>query len=264
MLRHALRRAWASWMVKVAAFISWVPFVFGCGFWMLQFWFNNQMAQQGQAAGDMGEAGAQMVFATLQWTVWLLGFLVTIGAGASAVAEDLAHDAFAFYFSKPVTAPQYLLGRVGAVAIWLFALLAIPGIALITVIAGASPADIRLEQLGLLLPLLIHSLFVSVVLSFLSVGISAFSKSRALTMTAWITLFVIPGVLARIVEEVGDWPWLKLAAVPSLITSVGAALFKIPGESEIEWYFSVPILVVSSLAAIYFAAQRVTKAKVIQ
>ena len=50
--------------------------------------------------------------------VWV--FAAAIGAGATAITEDRLHRALEMYFAKPLSTTQYLLGRIGGMATWIF------------------------------------------------------------------------------------------------------------------------------------------------
>lgn len=264
MFRHALSRAWGSWMVKIAAFLGWVPPVVALAAVGLRWWVGQQMAQAGAPLEEMAPLdGGDTVHSLYLWQLWLFGLMVTLGAGASAISEDLAFKAFPFYFSKPVTPPQYLLGRVLAVAVWLFGLLFFPGVVVVLALVGAAPADARLESLGLLLPALLDAALIAGVCAAASVGVSAMSSSRALTMSAWILLFLVPWVLGTIVDEIGDWPWLKLASLPALLGVMGDALFKVAREDDLAWYHALPILGLATGGSLMLSMRRLRGAEVV-
>jgi hypothetical protein len=112
------------------------------------------------------------------WQTWLFVSLVSTGAGAGAIAEDLTFKAFAFYFAKPVTPPQYLLSRI--------ALLFIPAVLEIVVLLAVTMDGTHLERAGLLLPALLYSLMAALTFATVSVGVSSLARSRAMTITAWL------------------------------------------------------------------------------
>lgn len=264
MLRHGLSRAWGSWLVKIAGFLCWVPTIIALFLLGGRWWLTTQVMQGGGGGMEPEPLdGGDFVHSLLGWQVWLFCLLVTLGAGASAISEDLAFRAFQFYFAKPVTPPQYLFGRILAVAIWVFSLTFFPALIVILVIVGTAPEDLRLESLGLLFPALVHSVLISAVMSVGSVAVSALSNSRALTMSSWILLFVVPWVLATIVFEVGEWPWLKLVSIPALLGVVGDALFKVAREDDLSWWYALPILVGFTAGGLWYALQKLRKAEVI-
>ncbi len=263
MLRHGLSRAWGSWLVKTAAFLGWAPFVVGCGLWGFQWWAITQMAQQGVPTEFEMMAGGEFLQSLYGWYLWIFGLMITLGAGAGAISEDLAHRAFQFYFSKPVTAPQYLAGRVLAVAVWMFVLTFGPALLMVVAMVGMSTEEARLENLGLIIPALIHSGLIATVTSVASVAVSSFSKSRALTMSTWVLVFVVPYVLGSIVDEVGSWPWLKLLSLPALLGVVGDSLFKVGREDSLVWYHALPILTGVVVGGVSLCLYRLRRAEVV-
>ncbi|MBX3247563.1 MAG: hypothetical protein KF901_10340 [Myxococcales bacterium] len=263
MLRHGLSRAWGSWLVKIAAFLGWVPPILTMAWVAFHWWLSQQAAQAGMAGEIEALDGGDLIHSLYGWQLWTFGLMITLGAGASAISEDLSFKAFPFYFAKPVTPPQYLLGRVLAVGIWLFSILFIPGFLLVLILVGAAPEGGRLEALGLFLPALIHAGLIATVCAVGSVGVSAFSTSRALTMSAWILLFIVPWVLATIVTEVGEWPWLKLASIPALLAVVGDALFKVSRDDGLGWYHALPVLAVVVFGGLSLAMRQLRNAEVI-
>jgi hypothetical protein len=261
LLRHALGRAWASWLVKIAAFTAWLPLLIGGAYVVIIWYASNQLVPPGQEGAP--PPGASSVQNLIGFQFWFFATLVTVGAGASAIAEDIAFKAFSFYFAKPVTPPQYLIGRTAAVAFWVFMVTLVPAWLFVLVIVGISPEDLRLEQTGLLLPSLFHSVLISVVMAAGSVGISSLSGSRALTMTSWIVLLVLPHILAGIVNAIAQWPWLYLISIPELLSVVGDALFKIEPDTELRWYHAAPILALVSVGGVALAYRRVKSVEVI-
>jgi hypothetical protein len=199
----------------------------------------------------------------LWWQFWVFVSMISVGAGAAVIAEDTAFKAFSFYFAKPVTPPQYLGGRVAAVAIFCFLVAFIPALLLTLTIVGFSPAELRLERTGVILPALLYSLLISIVVSTASVGLSALSSSRALTMTAWLCLLLIPHVIALIVDAIADWPWLYLLSIWEMLSVVGDALFKIEPTTDLRFWHALPVLVVVTVGGIALAYRRVRSAEVI-
>jgi len=258
LLRHGLRRAWGSWLVKIAAFLCWLPPVIAMGGVGINYWMRSQ--QPGMV--ESVEAG-WVLSVVYEWQIWLFVTMVTLGAGASVIAEDFQHKSFQFYFAKPVTRVQYLAGRISAVAIWVFCLLAIPGALLVLILVGSAEPDDRVANLGTILPAMIQAGLVAVVVSTASVGVSSLSKSRALTMTAWMLLFLVPHVLAVIVEAVADWEWLRLISIPALLGEMNDTLFKQADENDIEWAHALPILVAVSLGGLALAMGRLRRAEAI-
>jgi hypothetical protein len=253
LLRHGVARAWGSWVIKLTVFISWL-WVGGLALGKLLF---------GSFAFEAAHAR------TLITTEFLMMVIpITLGAGAGVIAHDLSLKSFQFYFAKPVTPPQYLMGRIGAVVLWClmltvpWALLYIGGMT-----GAASLGEVeqgqQWEQAGLMLPAIGSLLMVAVVMGVVSVGISSISKSRAATTSAWLLLLLVPWALGAMVGAIAEWPWLKLASIPTLMGVVSDALFKIEPGDAIRWYHAAPILLAVCAGSLYLAYYRLQRAEVI-
>ncbi len=264
MLRQGLARAWASWLVKIAVFVGWAPALITIAIVAVM-----RLAVRGPD-GALIELSPTMVLRNFFIAqTWLFVSLVTLGAGASAIAEDMTFKAFPFYFSKPVTPVQYLVGRVLAVAVFVFSVTYVPSVFVNATLAATAPAEVALDEIALLLPSLVFCLSLSLVMASVSVAVSALSPSRALTMSAWIVWFVVPHVIGMLVDAIAraageedGWPWLFLVSFTSLLGVVADALFKIETQSQLHWYYAVPVLMVFVAASLFGAHERVRRAEV--
>jgi hypothetical protein len=106
-------------------------------------------------------------------------------------------------------------------------------------------------------------LLLSIVVSTASIGVSALSDSRALTMSAWLVLLFIPQVLAAIVNAIADWPWLYLISIYELLSVCGDALFRIEAPNDLRWYYALPILAAVVVGGVAVAFRRVRDVEVI-
>lgn len=267
MLRQGLTRAWSSWLVKLAVLFGWLPTIILA---ILAVGARYFMSSMGEGGEDPIEASRVLRY-VLETQVWLVVSLVTIGAGSSAIAEDLTFRAFPFYFSKPVLPAQYIAGRVLAVALLVFCLVFGSAFLADAFLVATAPRELALEQAGLLLPALVYSVVLALVMASASVAVSALSSSRALTRSAWITLFVVPYLLALLVDTIataagteGGWPWLYLGSFTGLLGVIADALFKVESESDLQWFHAAPILAVVVGGALYLAYERVRRTEVIE
>jgi ABC-type transport system involved in multi-copper enzyme maturation permease subunit len=286
MLRQGLLRAWGSWMVKLAVFLCWVPPVIAMAVVALARLADRGMDAEGgvegvTALGIMYVFGAsqeylenaepsamQALFGSLvlralfATQTWLFVSLVSAGAGASAVAEDFTFKAFQFYFAKPVTSVQYLLGRMLSVALFVLFVSLGPVLLVDAVLVMTAPPEQMLENLGLVLPAMVHGILLAGVVACAAVAISSLSQSRALTTSAWVFLFVVPAGVASVVQWLTDWPWLNLVSITGLLAVVADALFKVENESPLEWPHAVLVLVGLVAGSIALGLRRLRRAEV--
>lgn len=259
LLRHGLRRAWASWLVKAAIFLGWIPTAISFAVIGVQTWMRRAAPPDSLPTVDPADA----VRLVLDWQLWLFVTMVSLGAGASAISEDLSQRAFQFYFAKPVTPPQYLAGRIVAVAALCFALTCVPAFFVTVALVGTALPGERLDAFAVLAPAVVHSAVIAIVTSSVSVAISSTSRSRALTMSAWALLFLVPHVLGSIVDRIAGFPWLHLASLPALLDVVGEGIFRRAPASELRWFHAAPLLAVAVVGGIALALRRLYRAEVI-
>lgn len=269
MLRYGLWRIWGSWLNRLVVFFFWIPCVAYVVVTAIRWGLSGPELQP---VPDDAPALAQWWFSPpAEWMreltgiqFWLFAVPITLRSGADVIASDLNNKAYQFYFAKPVTPTQYLLGRVAALAVFIFGIVFLPTMLLTFVFMGTGPDDQVLERFGLMLPAILDALVISVALSVLSIGISAMSRSRALTLTAWIVVLVVPSALGSLVEAIAEVEWAWTISVPGLLWSLGDGLYKVAEDwAQLKWFHSAPLLLAMCVGAGYFAYHRVTQAEVI-
>lgn len=259
LLRHGLVRAWGSLLVKLAVFLGILP---AAGFVLIAVITTLTARAQGAPVETLLDA-PKLLKSLLMIQVWVFVFPATIGAGASSIAEDLAQRAFQFYFAKPVTPAQYLAGRMGAVGLVSLALVLVPALLLAAALVALGGKELLVERLGLVIPALIQCVLVALVMGTASVGVSSVGKSRALTASAWILLFLVPYVVSVLVFQIGHVAWLQLASIPALLEVVNDALFKQPEPGDLSWAHALPMLGIFTVLSTTLAYHRLTRAEVI-
>lgn len=258
--RQAMTRALASWLVRVGLLATLVPLIVGLAMvgWRLAAERLGAEALGPEQIVDHSNRVVRTVFTASLWTsVWM----VVLGSGAAAIAEDLTFRAFPFYFAKPVTPTQYLVGRVAATAVLVFLVTFVPAASVVVLIVAVTET-LRVELALLLLPAAVFALAIAAVTSTLSVFLSGLGKSRALTMSAWVVLFFVPHAIASLVLELGESPWLLLGSFTGLLTIVGDTLFAAEPEHGLHWYYAVPVLVLASGLAVAGALTKLRRAEV--
>ncbi|MCA9535965.1 MAG: hypothetical protein KC593_19900 [Myxococcales bacterium] len=256
-LRHSLGRAWRSWIIKLTLLFSWIPVM---GFIVVSRFATMAQAQVGDESG----------FDSKPWLDWLLhtqwlsaAFVIALASGAGAIAYDLNHNAFAYFFSKPVTAAQYLVGRMGAVVLLCLFVTLMP-VGLFSAAMIALNTGDPLDNVQALLRATGGAVIISVMMGVCSVGFSALNRSRAFTFSAWVLVFFVPWGLALLVQVVSEWPWLRLLAFPLLVSDlVDAICAQTEAEEIVRWYHSAPVALALVAGSIAIAYRRIRNVEVI-
>ncbi len=268
LLRYGLWRIWGSWVNRIAIIVGLIlPLVVfvilaGLRFMLIGREMPEAAAESGSFFADPDPAAWLRRLSGIQF--WFFVTVITLRSGAGVIAEDFTHHAYPFYFAKPVTPIQYFVGRAAALAIFVFAIVFIPTLFLTFILAGLGPEDQMLASMGLILPALLDAAVMAVSCSVLSVAVSALSKSRALTFTAWVVVLFVPFVLASLVEGITESEWMYVASLPGLLWVIGDALYRVHAEwQHIQWYHAAPVLALLTAGGGYLALMRIRQAEVI-
>ncbi|HEY8428243.1 MAG TPA: hypothetical protein VIL20_07705, partial [Sandaracinaceae bacterium] len=198
LLRYGLWRIWGSWINKAVVFCAGLPLMALAILAFARFRLIGREMPDLPANADaisrwfLSPDAADWVRSLTGIQFWFFVTVLTLRSGANVIAEDFTNKAYQFYFAKPVTPVQYLVGRAAALALFVFAVVFVPALLLIVVLAGLGPEDQVLERLGLALAALLDGAIVAASCSLLAVAVSALSKSRALTMMAWGGILFVP------------------------------------------------------------------------
>lgn len=252
MYRYGLRRAFSSTGVKLLMGLSIFP--------GLLIGIAASISVRMSPATFEFEAFISSAFATQTW--FFVG-MASLLAGATCITEDLQAHAFPIFFAKPLTPSQYMLGRTLAVATLLLVLSLIPGLLVVLGFSGTAPAEIRAEAIGFALPVIAHSLLVSATCASVAVGLSATTRNRAITMSLFMVLWLVPGVVAKVVHAATGNAVLDLISVPNLLGILGDALLHKPATEALAWYWALLALIVYSTCGLVFAQFRLERAEVV-
>lgn len=264
MFRHGLSRAWESWLVKLAIVFGLLPglahiLMIGGAVYMM----GDQIA-----SSENGLEAYDSVRRMLTYQLWLFASAITLGAGATVLTEDATFKTFPFYFAKPVTPVHYIIGRMGAVALLCGLVFLVPSTLLVLFCTMVETEERRMATLELLPKVVAFTLVASTALATTSVGVSALGRSRAFSMSMWLLLFIVPFVIAWLLEALIHWPWLGLVSIPSMLDTFEASLFEpeaaaTPAESALRWYHALLVLTLLSVGSVTFVLSRLRRAEVI-
>src|SRR5690606_6099660 len=130
--RYGIARIWGSWINRLAVFGTVLPVLVLCALALFRVALldgRELPPVSPEEAGDvpwMAASPAVWLRTLTGIQFWFVVTVVTLRSGAGVIAEDFTNRAYQFYFSKPVTPLQYIVGRAAALAIFLFALVSIP------------------------------------------------------------------------------------------------------------------------------------------
>lgn len=256
MARYGLRRAWSSLLIKLCVLLAWGPAVVAAAAFGIFGYLSAQNPGQ-MPAPELGVYASRLSSAQ----VWLFMTATAVGAATGCIAHDRARGAFAFYFTKPVTPRQYLLGRAGAVFSLLVLVHALP----CTLFAGLAmmleDAGFALDSLRVLGGLWCVSLVSALSVTALSFAVSSAVSTPTLAAFAFAALWFIPHVGSVLVELAADAPFVRFTSLPALLATFADPLLDSTSETSLlDASIAFGLLLGLSALSLLFAHNRITYA----
>ena len=178
---------WAYWVLVALCVLRYV--IQGAALY-----FMRAAAQQMNAVNPMGQFTSSFsahffaAFCNLMNSFCIVGLALVVGAGC--IASDTKSGALLFYFSKPVTKGDYLLGKWAGIFLSLFAATLAPALALyLYCVAGYHSDGFFKEDPWLILRIFVAAALPAALHASLLLGFSAWSKSSRATGAAYAGLY---------------------------------------------------------------------------
>lgn len=190
----------------------------------------------GQGGTDSVSGMFEYAFGYVQ--IWMLAIMLA-AAGAGVIADDMRYKTIQLYFSKPIGAIDYAVGKflslmmLGAMVTVLPTLL-VGGVRLLVF----SPSEMFMTVLGNFGFLLVFDTALLALFSGLVMALSCLTERTGYVVLGWLGTVLVPSIVATVVNLVRNgeaWPEL-LSIVGSLSvalkTMVGYKGMPNPGELE--------------------------------
>lgn len=212
------RTYWRFWRTKLIFFAVWlVPLVFGL-------LIIAEAAMHDEAAavtsGEPLSIGGISFFLGIQ--IYVLG-LVYIANGCGIIADDLRYRTVQLYFSKPITAMDYAMGKLMTLLLMAAATVLIPAIILVGLRTAfylqsqLLPEVLWLHAKSLALLTVVVALMASVV-----IGLSSLTRHKGYVVLALLGLLFVPLIIQGVMTLATDGStWSQMVSISGLV-SLGA------------------------------------------
>ena len=196
-------------------------------------------------------------------SLWVT-FLIVLVRGPGLLAPDLKDNAMPLYLSRPLTKPQYLLGKLLAL-LWLTAAVTwIPGLLLVFVNAYYAEDGWLLGNLSIPLGLVATCLIWSACLSIIALALSAWVRWRPAATLGFLALFVIGSAIGNLFRVTsGDW-YGSLIVLWDAIEVVGRDLFGAKASDLMPLPWAWGTLAVATALAFWALMRRIRAFEVVR
>ena len=204
-----------------------------------------------------------LYYGIVEPSVWV-AFLIVLVRGPALLAPDLKDNAMPLYLSRPLTKPQYLLGKLLAL-LWLTAAVTwIPGLLLVFVNAYYAEDGWLLGNLSVPLGLVATCLVWSGCLSIIALALSAWVRWRPAATLGFLALFVIGSAIGNLFRVTsGDW-YGSLIILWDAIEVVGRSLFGAKASDLMPLSWAWGTLAVATALAFWALMRRIRAFEIVR
>jgi ABC-2 type transport system permease protein len=243
------------WFLVLAA-ISFLPFVVR----VIQLYIVTRLPQAESILPVDGRLFGEFLNLQALFTV-----LLAIFGASGLVANDLRTGAILAYLSRPLTRRDYVLGKLLVPLCLALAVTLVPGLMLYTSAVSLAPERYLKWELAWIGPsIVLQSLAISLVVSLLTLAISALSRS---TRVAGLALF---GMMAglEMVRLVLQYPlgqrYAMLLSIFKDLQALSQALFGLNDSTiAVGWGWALLVLGLVSLACLAILRSRVRAVEIV-
>ena len=238
--REALRMVLSKRAYIGLMIVAWLPFVFAVG----RVWIVTYFPQAGRVLPVDGK-----LFGSFLSNQIGLSILLAIFGGSGLVANDLRTGAILVYLSRPLTRRDYILGKLGVMLTLTLGVTLVPGVLLWIVAVTLAPEQFRTWDHAWILPAVVLQAFViSLVVSLLTLAISALSRSARIAGLAFVMFVVGSEIFRAVLRQFVRVPQTALVSVQADLRAIGAALFE-NSERGLPPGWILPALTLAVVAA---------------
>ena len=209
--------------------VCFVPFVFALAYIYI---INNASVQAllNVRLGPAFQINNSSALGFLQVEAWM-GLILTAWGAPGMISKDFANQAVQLYLSRPLSRPEYLLGKVSVLATLLSCTTWIPALVLFAVHAGLQGDGWGTRNLWMVGSIVLAGLLWIAVISLVAMAISVWVRWRiAATALMFATFFMLPAVgFAMNLIMRTRWGWLL--NLRHMIGLVWNGLFRIQPSS---------------------------------
>jgi ABC-2 type transport system permease protein len=184
--------------------------------------------------GSLGPINAFFfqVFTAVQTS---LAFLLTVLIGPVLISRDLANNALPLYLCRPFSRAEYVIGKMSVLIILISAITWVPGLLLFAFEAYLDAGPWLANNYWIAGSIFVMSWAWIILLSLLSVTMSAWVKWRMAASAGLFGLFIIPSVMGLTINGVLRTRWGSLIDLSTIMKTIERSLFRTSTLSMPDW-----------------------------
>ena len=159
-----------------------------------------------------------------------LAFLLNCWVCPTLVAGDLVNGGLPLFLSRPFSRPEYVAGKCAVIALLLSVVTWVPGLTLFSLQAGLAKGGWIWSHLWMVVPIVCCSAVWILMLSLISLAVSAWVKLRIVATGVIFCAFLVPAGLGAIFNTIMGTYWGNLLNFSQLFGLILVKGFRLESE----------------------------------
>ena len=206
--RYAFAELFKSRFFVILLILSLVPILFFAGYIFVANNKTVQLLMQMRSAGLFSVENEYFIMIMIAQTQ--AAFLLNCWVGPVLIAGDLTNGALPLFLSRPFSRADYVLGKLAVLGLLLSAVTWIPGLLLFSLQAGLARNGWIWSHMWMVVPIIFCSAIWILMLSLISLAVSASVKLRIVATGVIFISFFVPAGLGEMYNSIMDTYWGRL------------------------------------------------------
>jgi len=203
--RYAFADLFKSRFFVLLLILSLVPTLFFAGYIFIA---NNKAVQLLLPMGPADMFSVEARFFTFIMLVQTqAAFLLNCWVGPILIAGDLTNGALPLFLSRPFSRTDYVLGKLAVMGLLLSGVTWVPSLLLFALQAGLAKGDWIWSHMWMVVPIVLCSVIWILMLSLISLAVSAWVKLRIVATGVIFISFFIPAGLGEMFNAIMSTRW---------------------------------------------------------
>lgn len=206
--RYALVELFKSRFFVILVILSLVPILFFAGYIFVANNKTVQLLMQVRSGGLFSVENEYFIMIMIAQTQ--AAFLLNCWVGPVLIAGDLTNGALPLFLSRPFSRADYVLGKLAVLGLLLSAVTWIPGLLLFSLQAGLARNGWIWSHIWMVVPIIFCSAIWILMLSLISLAVSAWVKLRIVATGVIFISFFVPTGLGEMYNSIMGTYWGRL------------------------------------------------------
>lgn len=226
--RYAFAELFKSRFFVILLVLSLVPVLFFAGYIFVANNKTIQLLMQMRSAGLFSVENEYFIMIMIAQTQ--AAFLLNCWVGPVLIAGDLTNGALPLFLSRPFSRADYVLGKLAVLGLLLSAVTWIPGLLLFSLQAGLARNGWIWSHIWMVVPIVFCSAIWILMLSLISLAVSASVKLRIVATGVIFISFFIPAGLGEMYNAIMGTYWGRLLNFTEMFRLILAKGFREQSE----------------------------------